>query len=115
MVGSLTRPVMPHLVMLWKMGPLRGEGRAGARLWTRGPSRRTRGAIGSKSQPGVAGWPTGPLRGQARRLASGYLLSTHRSAFDTFSRLLQRQLSRVVVLAPLGGFVGRQTGCWWTS
>jgi hypothetical protein len=31
-VGSPTHPVMPNLVVLWKMGPLRGEGRAGGRV-----------------------------------------------------------------------------------
>jgi hypothetical protein len=36
-VGSPTHPVMPDLVVLWKMSPLRGGVRAGARLWTRGP------------------------------------------------------------------------------
>jgi hypothetical protein len=40
MVGSPTHPVMPNLVMLWKMSPPWGEGRAGARLWARGPVRR---------------------------------------------------------------------------
>jgi hypothetical protein len=35
-VGSPTHPVMPNLVMLWKMSPLRGGVRAGARLWARG-------------------------------------------------------------------------------
>ena len=39
-VGSPTHPVMPNLVMLWKMSPLRGGVRAGAGLWARGPARR---------------------------------------------------------------------------
>jgi hypothetical protein len=75
-VGSSTRPVMPNLIMLWKMGPLRGEGRAGARLWLREATRRaSRGAIGSESKPGSDGCEPGPLRGEARRPASGYFLA----------------------------------------
>ena len=64
MAGSPTHPVMPNLVMLWKMGPLRGEGRAGARLWLREATRRARGAIGSELKPGAAGGEPGPLWGQ---------------------------------------------------
>ena len=62
---------MPNLVMLWKMSPLWGEGRAGARLWAQGPARRNQGAIGPKSKPEAAGGAPGPVRGQARRPASG--------------------------------------------
>jgi hypothetical protein len=68
--GSPTHPVMPNLIMLWKMGPLRGEGRAGARLWLREATRQTRGAIGSELKPGSDGCEPGPLRGEARRPAT---------------------------------------------
>jgi hypothetical protein len=53
-VGPPTHPVMPDLIVLWKMGPLRGEGRAGARLWLREATRRARGGIGPESKPGAA-------------------------------------------------------------
>ena len=68
-VGSPTHPVMPDLIMLWEVGPLRGEGRAGARLWLREATRRARGGIGIGSEspkPGAAGDTPGPLRGKAR-------------------------------------------------
>jgi hypothetical protein len=61
---------MPNLVMLWKMGPLRGEGRAGVRLWLREATRLDRGAIGSELEPGSDGCEPGPLRGEARRPAT---------------------------------------------
>ena len=70
-VGPPTHPVMPNLVMLWKMDPLRGEGRAGARLWAWEATCRAWGAIGSESKPGAAGVTPGPLRGKARRPAGG--------------------------------------------
>jgi hypothetical protein len=68
-VGSPTRPVMPNLSILWKMGPLRGEGRAGARLWLPEATRRAR-RVGlglDRSPGGAAGDTPGPLRGKARR------------------------------------------------
>jgi hypothetical protein len=60
---------MPNLVMLWKMkmSPLRGGVRAGARLWARGPARRSWVTTGPKPKPGGAGGPPDPLRGEARR------------------------------------------------
>jgi hypothetical protein len=52
-VGSPTHPVMPNLVMLWKMNPLRGGVRAGARLWARGPAARRAGSqLGPNRSPG---------------------------------------------------------------
>ena len=75
MVGSPTHPVMPNLVMLWKMSPLRGGVRAGARSWARGPARRGWVAIGPKPKPRGAGGAPGPLRGEGRRPAQGYFLS----------------------------------------
>jgi hypothetical protein len=71
-VGSPALPVMPHLVMLWKMSPLRGGVRAGARLWARGPARRGWVAIGPEPKPRGAGGAPGPLRGEGRRPAQGY-------------------------------------------
>jgi hypothetical protein len=59
-VGSPTHPVMPDLIMLWEMTPLRREVRAGARLWVRGPARRGWVATGPKPKPGGAGgWAPG--------------------------------------------------------
>ena len=43
MAGSATHPVIPNLIMLWKMSPPWGEGRArarGARRHPPGPARR---------------------------------------------------------------------------
>jgi hypothetical protein len=54
-VGSPTHPVMPNLVVLWKMSPLRGGVRAGARLWARGPACRSWAAAGPKPKPGGGG------------------------------------------------------------
>jgi hypothetical protein len=54
-VGYPTHPVMPNLVMLWKMSPLRGGVRAGARLWARGPARLGWVPIGPKPKPRGAG------------------------------------------------------------
>jgi hypothetical protein len=51
-VGSPTHPVMPNLVMLWKMSPLGRGVRAGARLWARDPARRSGAATGPKPKPG---------------------------------------------------------------
>ena len=85
MVGSPTHPVMPDLIVLWKMGPLRGEGRAGARLWLREATRRARGGIGPGSKPGAAGDTPGPLRGKARRPAGGYFLAKKVSALESSS------------------------------
>jgi hypothetical protein len=68
-VGSPTHPVMPNLIMLWKMSPLRREVRAGARLWVRGLARRSWVETGPKPKPGGAGGAPGPLRGEARRSA----------------------------------------------
>jgi hypothetical protein len=80
-----THPVMPDLIVLWKMGPLRGEGRAGARLWLREATRRARGGTGPESKPGAAGDTSGPLRGKARRPAGGYFLAKTVSALGSLS------------------------------
>jgi hypothetical protein len=74
-VGSPTHPVMPNPVMLWKMSPLRGGVRAGARLWARGPARRGWVTTGPKPKPRGAGGAPGPLRGEGRRPAQGDFLS----------------------------------------
>ena len=68
MVGSPTHPVMPNLVMLWKMSPLWGEGRAGARLWAPGPPRPRAAPIGTQAGPLPAGLAGGPHAGRQRRL-----------------------------------------------
>jgi hypothetical protein len=68
---------MPNLVMLWKMSPLRGGVRAGARLWARGPACRSWAATGPKPKPGGAGGALGPLRGEARQPAQVTLFSTY--------------------------------------
>ena len=81
MVGSPTHPVMPNLVMLWKMSPLHGGVRAGARLWLREATRRARGGVGPGPKPGAAGDTPGPLRGKARRPAGGCFLAKKVSAF----------------------------------
>jgi hypothetical protein len=86
-VGSPTHPVMPNLVMLWKMSPLRGGVRAGAGLWARGPARRGWVAIGPKPKPRGAGGAPGPLRGEGRRPAQGYFLSLIISRESFFNRL----------------------------
>jgi hypothetical protein len=54
-VGSPTHPVMPNLVMLWEVSPLRGEVRAGAWLWARGPARRSWAATGPNPQTKAQG------------------------------------------------------------
>ena len=73
-VGSPTHPVMPNLVMLWKMSPLRGGVRAGARLWARGPARRSWVATGPKPKPGglLGPWAR---HGGRRGASPGYFLS----------------------------------------
>ncbi len=115
MVGSPTHPVMPNLVVLWKMSPLRGGVRAGARLWARGPARRGWVAIGPKPKPRGAGGAPGPLRGEARRPAGGYFLAKKGSALGSSSGPFQGQLNRVMVVMQVSGFVGRQIDCWCTS
>jgi hypothetical protein len=45
-VGSPTHPVMPNLVMLWKMSPLRRAVRAGARVGAPPPTRRASEILG---------------------------------------------------------------------
>ena len=115
MVGSPTHPVIPDLVMLWKMSPLRGGVRAGARLWARGPASRGWVAIGPKPKPRGAGGAPGPLRGEGRRPAQGYFLSLIISRLESFNRPLQRQLNPIVVLPPSPGSLGRQIGGWCTS
>jgi hypothetical protein len=94
-VGSPTHPVMPNLVMLWKISPLRGGVRAGTRLWAREATRRARGAIGSELKPGVAGGEPGPLRGQARWL--GYLLSGNYGPAHPISQARKCKLSSVLL------------------
>ena len=55
MVWSPTHPVMPNLVMLWKMSPLWGEGRAGARLCPLGLARPLAPPFGTQTGPLPAG------------------------------------------------------------
>jgi hypothetical protein len=67
-------PVMPNLVVLWKMSPLGRGVRAGATgLWARGSARRSWVATGPKPKPGGAGGAPGPLVGEGRRPAQGLL------------------------------------------
>jgi hypothetical protein len=115
-VGSPTRhPVMPKLVVLWEISPLRGGVRPGTRLWAWGPARRSWVLTGPKPKPGGAGGPPGPLRGEARRPAKGYLLRPIipgvRGLNRPFAGPIEPGLSRCCNWV-LGGFVGRQTACW---
>jgi hypothetical protein len=79
-VGSPTHPVMPNLVMLWKVSPLGRGVRAGARLWARaagaplagagsqlGPNRSPGGLVGPRARCGG--------RGGGQPKVTGYLLS----------------------------------------
>jgi hypothetical protein len=50
-VGSPTHPVMPNLIVLWKMGPPWGEGRAGARLCPQGLFRALAPPFGTQAGP----------------------------------------------------------------
>jgi hypothetical protein len=70
--GSPTHPVMPNLVVLWKMSPLGRGVRAGARLWARGPARRSWVATGPKPKPGARGgwWGPGSAAGGGAAAAS---------------------------------------------
>jgi hypothetical protein len=110
-VGSPTHPVMPNLVVLWEMSPLRGGVRAGARLWARGPARRGWVAIGPKPKPRGAGEAPGPLQGQGegRRPAQGYFLSLiiSRAGVMGVTRNLEAFDSRWV--PPVGGAPSRRT------
>jgi hypothetical protein len=78
--GSPTHPVMPNLVVLWDMSPLRGGVRAGARLWARGPARRSWVATGStgRAQTEARGGWVGPgsAAGRGASASQGYFLST---------------------------------------
>jgi hypothetical protein len=114
-VGSPTRPVMPNLIVLWKMGPLRGEGRAGARLWLREATRRDRGGIGPGSKPGAAGDTPGQLQeGKARRSAGGYFLAKKVSALESSSGPVGpiESVYPFIAMSPFAGVVGRQLECW---
>ena len=73
-VGSPTHPVMPNLVMLWKMSPLQGGVRAGARLWARGPARRGWVAIGPKPKPRGGWWGPGSAAGGGAAASQGTFL-----------------------------------------
>ena len=114
-VGSPTHPVMPNLVMLWKMSPLRGGVRAGARLWARGPARRAGSQLGPNRSPGGLVGPRvrcgGRGGGQPRLLFKPQNIKGQRAS----TGLLQGQLSRFIAVSPLGGFVGRQLECWCAS
>jgi hypothetical protein len=85
MAGSPTHPAMPSLLVLWKMSPLRGGVRAGARVKARGPARRGWVASGPKPKPRGAGGAPGPLR----RPAQGYFLSLIISRLRELQQALQ--------------------------
>jgi hypothetical protein len=76
-VGSSTHPVMPNLVVLWKTSPLRRGVRAGARLWARGPARRSWVATGPKPKPGGGWWSPGSAAGGGAAASQGHLLGTY--------------------------------------
>jgi hypothetical protein len=58
-VGSLTHPVMPNLVVLWKMSPLRGGRSAGrSQVVSAGPRPPVRGRNGA--HPAARGGGGGP-------------------------------------------------------
>jgi hypothetical protein len=72
-VGSPTHPVMPNLLVLWKMSPLWRGVRAGARLWARGPARRSWAVTGPKPKPGGGGWwGPGSAAGGGAAASQGY-------------------------------------------
>jgi hypothetical protein len=75
-VGSPTHPAMPNLVMPWKVSPLRGGVRAGARLWARGPARRSWVTTGPKPKPKPGGgwWSPGPATGGGAAAKKGLLI-----------------------------------------
>jgi hypothetical protein len=80
MAGSPTHPVMPNLVMLWKMSPLRGGVRVGARLWARGRGAPPAGAGPQLGPNGIPGGLADPWARHGRRRrgagpAQGYFLS----------------------------------------
>ena len=68
MAGSPTHPVIPNLIMLWKMSPPWGEGRARARGARRHPPRPRAPFIGTQGGPLPAGLAGGPPAGRLRRL-----------------------------------------------
>jgi hypothetical protein len=109
--GSATHPVMPNPIVLWKMSPLWAtvgrEGRAGARLWARGPVRRNRGAIGPKSKPGAAGGTPGPVRCVGRCDGPPAAAFLHENisvlGLSVGCRPLQRSVHLLFVAAPPSG------------
>jgi hypothetical protein len=80
-VGSPTHPVMPNLVMLWEMSPLRGGVRAGARLWARGQRPEThRVAATSNSRLKQQAAICRELHARYKlQVASGYKLHLHQT------------------------------------
>jgi hypothetical protein len=67
-VGSPTHPAMPNLVVLWEMGPLRREVRAGARSWTRvGPRPPGLGRNWAQTEARGGWWARGPAAGCGER------------------------------------------------
>ena len=113
MVGSPTHPVMPNLVMLWKMSPLRGGVRVGARLWA--PPAGAGPQLGPNRSPGGLAGPWA-RHGRRRGASPGLLFKPHNIKGERASTgLLQGQLSRFIAVSPLGGFVGRQLECWCAS
>jgi hypothetical protein len=95
-VGSPAHPVVPNLVVLWKMSSLGRGVRAGARLWARAPARRSWVANGPKPKPGGAGGAPGPLRGEGRRPAQGLLLKPHNIKLE-INRPVQRSVQPITV------------------
>ena len=71
MVGSPTHPVMPDMIMLWKMSPPWGEGRAGARLCPQGLFRALAPPFGTQAGPLPAGLAGGARAYRLRRLPPG--------------------------------------------
>jgi hypothetical protein len=88
-VGSPTHPVMPNLVMFWKMSPLRGGVRAGARLWARGPACRSWAAAGPKPKPGGGWWGPGPAAGGGAAASPGLLFKPHNIKVRELQQALQ--------------------------
>jgi hypothetical protein len=69
-VGSPTHPVMPNLVMLWKMSPLRGRVRAGARLCA-GPRLPELGRNWAQNEAWGGWWGPGPAAGGSAAASPG--------------------------------------------
>jgi hypothetical protein len=103
MVGSPAHPVMPNLIVLWKVSPPWGEGRAGARLCPLGSTCPLAPPFGTQTGPLPAGLAGGASARRPRRFPLALNPRSSLVTQLTLTTALEGKQRRIMVMSTPSG------------